>query len=133
MLPFVDEHAVEVRAPPEAVWEALWRVLHRSFGGSRGSRAFASAVGVRDRDPIAGFRVAEEEPGRTLVLEGQHRFARYRLSFDLEDGTLRATTHAAFPGLHGRLYRLLIMPTGFHRRIVRRILAAVARKADVSP
>ena len=128
-LPFVDEHSVEIRAAPDAVWEALWRVLRRSFGGSRGSRLFARAVGVRDRDPIAGFRIAEEDPGRRLVLEGEHRFARYQWSFDLEAGRLRATTHAAFPGPHGRAYRALILPTGFHARVVKRVLAATARAA----
>jgi hypothetical protein len=128
-LPFVDEHSVEVAEPPEVVWGALWSVLHRSFGGSRRSRAFGRVVGVRDRDPIVGFRVAEEDPGRLLVLEGEHRFARYRLSVLLDGGRLRATTHAAFPGPHGRVYRLLILPTGFHRRVVRRLLAATARAA----
>lgn len=129
MLSYIDEHSVEIRAAPDAVWEALWRVLRRSFGGSRGSRLFASAVGVRHRDPIAGFRIAEEEPGRRLVLEGEHRFARYRWSFDLADSRLRATTHAAFPGLHGRIYRTLILPTGFHARAVKRVLSATARAA----
>lgn len=129
MLPYIDEHSVEIRAAPDAVWEALWRVLRRSFGGSRGSRLFARVVGVRDRDPIAGFRIAEEEPGRRLVLEGEHRFARYRWTFRLEDGRLSATTHAAFPGLHGRIYRTLILPTGFHARAVKRVLAATARAA----
>ena len=129
-LPFVDEHSVEITAPPEAVWPALWRVLRKVFGGTRGSRAFARAVGVRAWDPIAGYRIAEEDPGRRLVLEGEHRFARYRLAFDLEDGRLRATTHADFPGPHGKAYRLLLLPTGVHRRVVQRLLAATARAAS---
>lgn len=129
MLPYVDEHSIEIRAAPEAVWEALWLVLRRSFGGSRGSRVFARAVGVRDTEPLLGFRLAEQERGRRLVLEGEHRFARYRLSFDLENGRLRATTHAAFPGPHGRVYRALILPTGFHARVVNRLLAATARRS----
>ena len=129
MLPYVDEHSIETAAERDAVWEALWRVLQRTFGGSRSSRLFARAVGVRDMQPIAGYRLAEEEVGRRLVLEGEHRFARYRLAFHLDGGRLRATTHAAFPGLHGRAYRALILPTGFHARVVNRILQATARAA----
>ena len=131
-LPYVDEHSVETRAAPDAVWEALWSVLRRSFGGSRGSRTFGRVVGVRDSAPLVGFRVVEEERGRRLVLEGTHRFARYRLSFDLDGGRLRAVTHAAFPGPHGRVYRALILPTGFHARVVSRLLRAAARAADTS-
>jgi hypothetical protein len=129
-LPFVDEHSLEIRETREAVWAALWAVLRRTFGGSRGSRLFGRAVGVMDTEPIVGFRVAEEEPGQMLVLQGRHRFADYRLTFRYEDGLLSATTHAAFPGPHGRVYRTLILPTGFHARVVRRILAAVRRGAS---
>lgn len=129
-LPFVDEHSVEISAAPDAVWNALWAVLRKTFGGTRGSRLFARAVGVRDTGPIVGFRIAEEEHGRRLVLEGRHRFARYRLTFRFEDGRLSAATHAAFPGPHGKVYRGLILPTGFHARVVNRILAAVRRGAS---
>ena len=55
MLPYVDEHAVAVNAEPDEVWDALWSVLGRSFGGTRGSRLFARAVGVRDTEPLVGF------------------------------------------------------------------------------
>jgi hypothetical protein len=128
-LPFVDEHSVEIAAPPDAVWDALWRVLGRTFGGTRASRLFARAVGVRDTEPIVGFRVAGEERGRSLVLEGEHRFARYRLTFRFENGRLSAATHAAFPGPHGRIYRALILPTGFHARVVNRVLGSIRRAA----
>jgi hypothetical protein len=130
VLPYVDEHSVETDAEPDVVWDALWSVLRRGFGGTRGSRLFARVVGVRDTEPITGFRIAEEDPGRRLVLEGEHRFARYRWAFRLEDGRISAATYADFPGLHGRIYRTLILPTGFHRRVVRRILAAVAAAAS---
>jgi hypothetical protein len=129
-LPFVDEHSVEIPGEPDAVWDAMWAVLGRTFGGTGGSRLFARAVGVRDIEPIVGFRVAEEERGRILVLEGEHRFARYRLTFRFEDGRLIATTHAAFPGPRGRVYRALILPTGFHARVVNRVLGAIRRGAS---
>ena len=129
-LPFVDEHSVEIAAAPDAVWEALWTELGRRFGGTRGSRLFARVLGVRDTEPIVGFHVTEEEQGRSLVLEGEHRFARYRLTFRFEDGRLSAATHAAFPGPHGRVYRALILPTGFHARVVNRVLEAIRRDAS---
>jgi hypothetical protein len=129
-LPFVDEHSVEIPAEPGVVWDALWAVLDGTFGGTRGSRLFARAVGVTDTEPIVGFHVVEEEPGLRLVLEGEHRFARYRLTFRFENGRLSAATHAAFPGPHGRVYRALILPTGFHTRAVNRILRAVRRAAS---
>jgi hypothetical protein len=128
-LPFIDEHAVEVTAPPDAAWDALWHVLRRAFGGSARSRRIGRALGVRHTDPLVGFRVAEEEPRRRLVLEGEHRFARYRLAFSLDGERLSAATHATFPGLHGRVYRALVISTGFHRRVVTRLLAATARRA----
>ncbi len=45
-LPHVDEHAVEVAAPPAAVSAALLAVLHGTFGSSA---ARAVAVGLRVR------------------------------------------------------------------------------------
>ena len=129
-LPFVDEHSVEIAAPPDALWDALWAVLGRTFGGTRGSRLFGRAVGVRDTEPIVGFHVVEEERGRSLVLEGEHRFARYRWTFRFENGRLSAATHAAFPGPHGKVYRALILSTGFHARVVKRVLEAVRQGAS---
>jgi hypothetical protein len=128
-LPFVDEHSVEIPAEPDVVWDALWAVLGSTFGGTRGSQLFARAVGVRDSEPIVGFRIAEEERGRSLVLDGEHRFARYRLTFRFENGRLSAATHAAFSGPHGRVYRALILPTGLHARVVNRVLGAIRRAA----
>lgn len=77
---------------------------------------------------IPGFRVIESEPGRLLVLAGSHRFSRYRLTFVLDDGLLRARTHAAFPGLRGRAYRAAVIGSGAHRLVTRRMLRQVARR-----
>lgn len=43
-LPFVDEHGVEVAAPPEAVWEALCRVAEGAFSSPAAAR-FAQVLG----------------------------------------------------------------------------------------
>ena len=116
-LPYIDEHAISVHASPAETWSALrekmWRV---------------------------GFRLEEATPPRRLALKGRHPFARYRLVFELdpernglEGVRVRALTFAAFPGPHGRAYRALVIGTGAHRIVVRRMLnriAATALNAD---
>ena len=55
-----------------------------------------------------------------LVLTGRHRFSRYALVFELEPlgehTVLKALTYAVFPGLHGRVYRLLVIGSRAHVR-----------------
>jgi hypothetical protein len=36
-----------------------------------------------------------------------------------------ARTYAVFPGVHGRAYRLLVIDSGLHGIVVRRMLAAL--------
>ncbi len=137
-LPYVDEHVQRIDAPADAVWSALLRVLRRQMGGSarlarflgcdpaRGTPDFAGSPG----EAVPGFRVAEAEPGQRMVLRGRHRFADYALTFVLEGGSLRARTHAAFPGILGRLYRAAVIGSGGHRAVTRRLLRSVARTAE---
>ena len=145
-LPFVDRPAVEVAAPPAVTWRAL--ADHFGGGGSSGGAIgglFARAVGVRHRDrggafpapgsTIRGFRVARSEEPRLLLLEGSHRFARYELEFEIEPlaggtSSLAATTRAAFPGVHGRLYRAAVIDAGTHRVAMRRMLGAIRTRAE---
>lgn len=133
--PFLDRHEVLVAAPPRAVWAALPAVLP-------GPRAAASAwlVGADPARPsgvvpeegaaVPGFRVAEAVPERCLRLVGRHRFSRYVLTFTLQPagaGTLlAATSHAAFPGVLGALYRVAVVGTGGHGLVV----PAVRRRAE---
>jgi hypothetical protein len=144
-LPRIDEHAVEIDAPPDEVWSAIERGLPRMNAG-RGSRAFARALGCRHlettaRSPlevgatIPGFRVSDTEPPHLIGLEGEHRFSSYRLDFhvdELPDGTsrVRAETHAAFPGLRGSLYRTLVIGSRGHVVAVRRLLRTIKRRAE---
>ena len=144
-LPFIDEFDVHVDAPAAAVFRALTRRVGRIFEG-RASRVFTSFLGCVHRGatytvpPVAGqesngFRVAEvREPDR-LVLEGRHRFATYRLSFLIdplseESVILRARTDALFPGWSGAIYRLLVIGTGAHEILARRMLVGIAKQAD---
>ncbi|WP_037604933.1 hypothetical protein [Streptacidiphilus rugosus] len=144
-LPLVDEHATVVVAEADAVWRSLGETLDRSFSGARSAR-FAGLVGAADRvasgpRPLAegstfpGFRVVGALPGRELVLEGRHRFSVYSLVFRLDEAgpgrvRLRAETRAEFPGLAGGVYRALVIGTGGHVLLTRRLLGAVRRRCE---
>jgi len=118
-LPYIDEHAISVHASAAETWSALLRKMCRD-----------------PEDPttvLPGFRLEEATPPQRLALKGRHLFAVYRLVFELEperhdpEGVrLRALTFAAFPGLHGRAYRALVIGTGAHRIVVRRMLNHIA-------
>jgi len=134
-LPHIDEHVVETHGPRDAMWTSLLRTLRRTMGGSA---TFARLLGCQpaqlsaDFDgavgqTLPGFRVVEAEPGHHLTLEGQHRFSRYRLTFELDADHLRARTDAVFPGALGRLYRAAVIGTGGHKLITRRMLRQITR------
>jgi Protein of unknown function (DUF2867) len=143
-LPFVDEHGVEVAAPPEVVWEALCRVADGSFSFPAAAR-FARLVGcestaaagprpLAEGSAIPGFVVARAEPGSELALVGRHRYSEYALVFRLSGGEgatrLRAETRAVFPGASGRLYRAAVIGTRGHVLVTMRLLNAVKQRAE---
>jgi hypothetical protein len=143
-LPFVDELSVEIAAGSEPSWEALLRVVEGSFASARG-RHPARLLGCEDLEPAGprplaagstfpGFHVEATEPPRELALAGRHRFSAYALTFRLDDRdgatALRAETRAAFPGIHGRIYRALVIGTRMHVLVTRRLLAATKRRAE---
>lgn len=142
-LPFIDEHGVEVAAPPEAVWDSLCRVADRSFS-SPTTAGIARALGcevseasgprpLAEGSTVPGFLVARAEPGSELALVGRHRYSEYALVFRLSgsgDATrLRAETRARFPGGAGRLYRAAVIGTRGHVFVTMRLLEAVKRRA----
>jgi hypothetical protein len=129
-LPYVDEHAIAIPAARDVVWAALEDHARTSLRLPRGT-PLALLLGTR---PPEGFEVAGREPGELLTLAGRHRFSRYVLAFDLADaagGTtrLRARTFAAFPGVHGRAYRALVVGTGGHAVATRHVLRSVRRRS----
>jgi hypothetical protein len=144
-LPYIDEHRIEIGANSEQVWEALRVVLRTDFG--RTPAAVARLLGLAPAeadgdwrgvlepgDSLRGFEIAQAERPARLVLRGHHRFSRYALVFELENTgatacTLRAETWAEFPGPTGRVYRALVIGSGGHRVVVRRLLRHVARSA----
>jgi hypothetical protein len=143
-LPFVDEQATTIEAEARVVRVALLATLDRSFS-RRGAAAYARAVGCVPHDasgprPLApgssvpGFAVTASSDGE-VVLEGRHRFSTYRWIFRLDatgDGRtlLRAETRAAFPGVTGGLYRMLVIGSRGHATGTRRLLAGVRRQAE---
>ena len=143
-LPHVDEHVVDVAAPPEAAWAAVLAVLHGAFGRPAARRT-AAALGCDPRTTTAwdrpdvgstvpGFRIVAAEPPRLLEVAGRHRFSRYGIVWRIEPlgagCRVRAETRAVFPGPHGTLYRLAVIGTGGHVVVARRLLAQVGRPAE---
>ena len=143
-LPLVDRHGFRTTVQPEQVWAALAPTLMAAFGKRR-SRTFAKALGCRERrlsrpflmengDKLVGFRVLASRPPEELVLEGEHHFASYALIFRIgsRDGitTVTIETRATFPGAKGYVYRELVVATGLHAQIVRRLLKGLRRRAE---
>ncbi len=143
-LPYIDAHSVEVEAAPSAVWEALTGWLGRG-GGLPANAQFVRLLGCdqvsangnpgEQGSTVPGFRVAGAHPPLELALEGGHRFSDYQLDFQIEAlvggrSMLSATTHAAFPGLKGELYKSAVIRSRAHVVVTRRMLHAVARRAE---
>lgn len=116
-LPYIDEHAITVDADRDDTWSALLRVMCRD-----------------PHDPSTvptGFVLDEARAPERFALKGRHPFAVYRWVFELEATSahrtrLRALTWAAFPGIHGKVYRALVIGTGGHRVAVRWTLNRIA-------
>ena len=146
-LPRVDEHAVEIDASATDAWDALLARIDGSFSG-RIASAYARLVGCVPADAtgprplatgstITGFTVTAADGPSSLVLTGRHRFSSYELAFTVEElgrGRTRITaeTDATFPGRAGRVYRGLVIASGFHARTVRRVLSSIARDAGMN-
>jgi hypothetical protein len=138
-LQFVDEHAQPIAAPAGAVWTALVDFIRRRRrrGGTLARLLGCEPAGptpefaARPGETIPGFRVVAAEPERRLALAGRHRFAAYTLTFHLDGRALRATTHAAFPGIAGTLYRAAVIGSGAHRLITRGMLRRIANEAEL--
>jgi hypothetical protein len=116
-LPYIDEHAITVDANRDETWSALLRVMCRD-----------------PHDPSTvpiGFVLEEGRAPVRYALKGRHPFAAYRWVFELDNEPeghtrLRALTWADFPGVHGKVYRALVIGTGAHRVAVRWMLKRIA-------
>ena len=126
--PYVDEHRIRIEAPRPRVWSALCRYVDATLAVA----ADSSLARLLRTEPRAGFQVAGAVANSRLDLTGRHRFSRYRLVFDLTDSEdaqtlLSARTYAAFPGLHGRVYRALVIGTRGHVVMTNHILRSIRR------
>lgn len=143
-LPRIDTHSAQVEAPAPATWEALIHWISRAWSNGTNAR-FARLLGCdsvqtsgepgRTGSTFPGFSVARSEPPRGLGLVGAHRFSQYTLDFRIEDlgdgrSAISATTHAAFPGLRGQLYKTAVIRSRAHVLVTKRILRSVARRAE---
>jgi hypothetical protein len=142
-LPYIDDIAITVAAGSAQTWTALRSVLRSELAGATPlirvlggtpARAAGDWSGDLRGAALPGFAVAEVVPDQRLELIGRHRFARYALTFELEDAgpettRLHALTHAAFPGIRGTLYRALVIGSGAHAIVVRRLLRRIATRA----
>jgi hypothetical protein len=128
-LPFVDEHARAVAAPPDRTWAALDDYVARLTTLPHG--LLWRLLGTV---PRSGFEVVATDAPREVTLGGRHRFSTYRLVFrvapDGDGCRLHALTYAAFPGVRGRAYRTVLMLSTGHRRATRRMLQQVAHGAE---
>ncbi|WP_199254067.1 hypothetical protein [Mycolicibacterium mengxianglii] len=123
-LPYIDEHAIPVDADLASTWSAILRVLCRN-----------------PADPTTvpfGFVLDDAAPPHEFALRGRHRFAAYRLTFVLSDVShdaahprtrVVAETRATFPGVKGRFYRAMVIGSGGHRMVVRRMLKHIAAQS----
>ena len=140
-LPYLDEHALTIEASRDAVWRSLL-----AMPDSMISATFARILGCVDAEAsgprpltdgsiVPGFRVVTADVPSELALEGRHHFSDYLLVFRLDElgpdrTRLRAESRAAFPGARGAVYRMLLLGTGGHVLVTRRMLAAVRRSAE---
>lgn len=134
-LPYIDEFAIQVEGPPARTWVALTRVLRGELKLAHGlTRLLGATPGERSGDwdgdldgaTLPGFAVAQARRPERLELRGRHRFARYELVFLIDGGRVRAQTYAAFPGITGRAYRALVISSGAHGIVTRRLLRRIA-------
>ena len=144
MLARIDSHSAAVEAPPETTWRALIDWTSRASSDQRNARFAAllgadhvKATGVPGEagSTFPGFRIVRAEAPSELALEGRHRFSDYRLDFEVSDrgargSTLRATTHANFPGFKGQLYKTLVIRSRAHVLATKRLLDGVRRRAE---
>jgi hypothetical protein len=119
-LPYIDEHAITVAASRAETWPAVLHIICRD----------------RENPPTVpiGFVLDEVRPPDRFALKGRHLFARYKWVFELDAEApqrtcVRSATWAHFPGLHGKIYRALVIGTGAHRVVVRWTLKRIAARA----
>lgn len=145
-LPPLDEHSIEVDAPAEASWAAIFPTLSKALG--RGfSRRLVQRLGSQQTEArgdlhhpggmLPGFVVSRAVPPVMLALLGEHRFSKYAIviRIDLLPGQrsrVRIETRAAFPGKAGSAYRAAVVGSRGHVIAVRSLLRTIRKRAERS-
>lgn len=127
-LPLLDAHSATLRASRSTAWETV-----RQYACELTSSDHVVLGRLLGTESRSGFDLAEVVEGEREALTGRHRFARYRLVFELGSGPGNATklsvlSYAAFPGARGRVYRGLLVATGGHVLAVRHMLRTIQRR-----
>lgn len=145
-LPAIDEHYIEVEAPAEAAYAALFPTLESALG-SKFSHSYCEHVGAAETEAhgdlhhpggtLPGFTVIRAIAPVMLALTGEHKYAKYAVVFriDLLPGQrsrVRLETRAQFAPGKGRLYKAAVLSTRGHIIIVNRMLRSIKRRAELS-
>lgn len=143
-LPAIDDHSIEIDAPAEAAWAALFPTLTRAFDGRlarAGARRLHCAQVEASGDlhhpggTLPGFVVCRSVAPVMFALIGEHRFAAYAIviRIDLLPGQrsrVRLETRADFPGFKGKVYKTAVIGTRGHVIVVHGILRSLKARAE---
>jgi hypothetical protein len=143
-LPPIDEHYIDVDAPAEATYAALFPAIERAFAG-KFAQGYCERVGATETKSggdlhhpggtLPGFTVTRAIAPVMLALAGKHQLAQYAVVFriDLIPGQrslVRLETRAEFIGAKGRVYKAGVLGTRLHVIAARRMLRAIKREAE---
>ncbi len=122
-LPYIDEHAITVDAD----------------AARHGPPSYERCAAIPpNRAPHSDSAIGRCTPRQRLALGGRHPFSIYEWIFELDDlgphrTRVRSQTWAAFPGIHGKIYRALVISSGGHAVAVRQVLKRIAGQLRPRP
>jgi hypothetical protein len=143
-LPSIDEHYIDVDAPAEATYAALFPAIERFFAG-KFAQGYCERVGALETEKhgdlhhpggtLPGFTVTRAIEPVMLALAGEHRFAKYAVVFRIDllpekRSRVKLETRAVFTPGKGRIYKAAVIGTHGHVLVVNRMLRAIRRGAE---
>jgi hypothetical protein len=143
-LPSIDEHYIDVDAPAEATYEALFPAIEHYFAG-KFAQGYCERIGALETEKhgdlhhpggtLPGFTVTRAIAPVMLALAGEHRFAKYAVVFRIDllpekRSRVKLETRAVFTPGKGRIYKAAVIGTHGHVLVVNRMLRAIKRVAE---
>lgn len=143
-LPAIDEHYIDVYAPAEATYAALFPAIERFFAGKL-AQGYCERIGAMETEKrgdlhhpggtLPGFTVTRAIEPVMLALAGEHRFAKYAVVFRIDllpekRSRVKLETRADFTAGKGRIYKAAVIGTHGHVLVVNRMLRAIKRGAE---